>query len=86
MNWSQRYASEDEEEETRSPWHPFETEEEYKKFQDEGEAAYYEELYRQETHAKNHKFYVDNFARKGLKDTNAAREYYRTNVVPYKPQ
>jgi hypothetical protein len=84
MNWSQRYASEDEEE-TRPLWHPFETEEEYKEFQAAGEAAYYEELYRQETHAKNHKFYVDNFARKGLTNTNAAKEYYRTNVVPYKP-
>jgi hypothetical protein len=85
INWSQRYANENEEEEEISPWHPFETEEEYKEFQRKGEDEYYAELDRQETHAKNHKFYVDNFARRGLKDTNEAKEYYRTNVVPYKP-
>ena len=85
-NWNRRYANEndDEEEPNINFWHPFSSQEEY----EEAEEIHYkeqeEEEKRQRTHDQNHKFYIDNFARKGLKDTPEAAHYYRTQVVPFK--
>jgi hypothetical protein len=70
------------------PWHPFDNEQEWQADQNEKESQHYEALAaeeeRQSKHDKNHRIYVDMFARKGLRDTPEAAAFYRDHVVPFK--
>ena len=81
MNWSERY---DNEEEEKPFWHPFNSEDDYYAAAEAHAEEQDRKEQRQKTHDENHRFYIDNFARRGLKDTDEAREFYRTKVVPYK--